>query len=386
MRIRSLAVAAKVLEAATCLVVVMSLGLHPAAAQDPGPTQPVGPNSNSFGFTVRPFVEEGSVPRDSLDYQLPAGHTLVDQVTVSNLTDKEKSFYLYPADAYSTSSGGFALRKQAEPAVDAGSWLTLPVTRYDIPARSAALIPVTLSIPPNAEPGDHAAGVIAEEIVAPTTAAENGGLQPIHRVATRVYIRVEGPTSAELHVSKITVNHRDPLIPYVGGNSATSVTYTIENRGNVRVALDSVKVKVSALFGYTVREITHDAESTETIPAQLLPGSEVVLTQRVGSIPALGPLTASVSVKGTDPVAEKDVHASASVRFWIIPWLLILVLAVLLTVGVLWRRRRREGDATSDRDPGSPLGADPSAAEADGAEPVTAVTGSSSPSTGPSGR
>ena len=216
-----------------CVAVTALIGVQPSGAQDEVPTQPVGPNSNSFGFTVRPWAEEGSVPRDALEYQLPAGQTVVDQVTIANLTDQEKSFHLYPADAYTTDSGGLALRQLGDAAVDAASWLELPVAQYTIPARSAALVPVTLAIPPDATPGDHMAGIVAEEIVAPTTTAESGGLQPIHRVAARVYLRVDGPTSAELHVSDISVTHDDPLVPFVAGGSDTSVTYTITNRGNV---------------------------------------------------------------------------------------------------------------------------------------------------------
>jgi hypothetical protein len=311
----------------------------------------VGPNSNSFGFTVRPFVEENSVPRDFLDYQMPAGQSLVDQVTVANLTDDEKTFYLYPADAYDTASGGFALRQRTDPQEDAGTWIKLPVTTYTIPPRSAALVPVELSVPPDATPGDHVAGVVAEEVVAPTTTKDSGGLQQIHRVAARVYVRVAGPAAAQLQVSQIAVNQGGLRWPLLASSNDVTVTYTITNTGNVRVSLNSVKIEVSALFGVSLKSFTAAGDSRGALPPELLPKSRIVLTQHVGSVKPLIRLTARVSVEGTDPVSNSPVRASASNQFWAVPWAIVALLVAGLLAWWVRRRRRRDRQPSSDNTP-----------------------------------
>ena len=98
--------------------------------------------------------------------------------------------------------------------------------------------------------------------------------------------------------------------------------------------------------------MTHTQDSGSEIPRELLPGGEVVLTQDVGSVPALGPLSATVSVTGTDPVSQEVVEASASVRFWIVPWLLLLAVAVLCILLLLWRRRTPGGTGGQELDVG----------------------------------
>jgi len=334
------------------LLLVAASGLNRAQAQEAPTTAPVGPNVNSFGFTVRPYSQEGTPPRDALEYQLPAGQTTNDRISVANLTDQPKTFFLYPSDAYNTSSGGLALRLKTDPAQDAGGWVTLPVASYTIPPKSAALVPITVNVPADATPGDHTAGIVAEEQIAATTAKQSGGIQPIHRVGTRMYVRVEGPVTPQLQVTQVAVSHDDPILPIVGSGSA-SVTYTVANTGNIRLRLDEIKVQVNGPLGYTAKSFTQANDPPGTLPEELLPGNTVVYSQAMGALPPLFLLSATVSVKAEDPLQQAPVSASANVWFWVVPWLLVavVVLAILVFFGRRWWRRRRPAASDGDADP-----------------------------------
>lgn len=354
-------------------LVLMPVGIAPAGAQDAPTTQPVGPNANSFGFTVRPYSDASSTPRDDLEYQLAAGQGLVDKVSIANLTDQPKTFYLYPADAYNTPSGGYALRLKTDPLQDAGAWITLPVPTYTIPAKSAAIVPISVNVAADATPGDHAAGIVAEEVVDRQTTAESGGLQPIHRVGTRVYVRVAGDTTARLQVTDISVVHKDPLLPWGDGSGA--VTYTIKNTGNVRVSLDSVKTRVQSVVGFTTKTVTRTSDSDNGLAAVLLPGNSVVYAEDIGTVAPLVLMKADVSVQATEIGSDNPVRVSSSQLFWDVPWLLIALLVLLAGAIVAWRLLRRRPAGESDPGDAPPGGDGPASPGTEASQPVAVSSG-----------
>jgi hypothetical protein len=331
------------------VLLVMTVAAVGAHAQEPPSTGPVGPNVNSFGFTVRPYADPGALPRDAIELLLPAGQIAYDKISVANLTDQPKRFFLYAADSYNTSAGGLALHLRTDPAQDAGSWIKLPVDSYTIPPKSAALVPIVVTLPADATPGDHGAGIVAEEQVSPTTESQTGGLQPIHRVGTRVFVRVEGPVTPAATVTQMSVAHSDPLIPFIGSGSA-KVTYTIANTGNVRLHLTQITVKISGPLGWTVKSFTTKDEPLGTLPQELLPGATVTFTQSMGAVPPFILLSASVSVQAQDPTGQTPLKASGNIWFWVVPWLLValIVVAILGRVGWRWWKRRPPADTGAD--------------------------------------
>lgn len=106
------------------------------------------------------------------------GSTVTDRVTVANKTAAPLTFRLYGADAYNTDrDGGFAVRTQQEKQTGAGAWITPERTRITVPARSAVTVPYTLSVPADADPGDHPGALVAldERITPGELFGEPGG-------------------------------------------------------------------------------------------------------------------------------------------------------------------------------------------------------------------
>ncbi|MFE5713858.1 WxL protein peptidoglycan domain-containing protein [Streptomyces sp. NPDC056501] len=256
------------------------------------------------------------------------GTSLTDRVTVTNKTAAPLTFRLYGADAYNTDrDGGFAVRTQQEKQTGAGAWIRPQRTRVTVPARSAVTVPYTLTVPADADPGDHPGALVAlDERISPSGGSVAMGVQ--RAVGARVYLRVNGPTVPALAVEDITLAQDRPLVPGVGGSSAV-VSYTLHNRGNVTLN-PKVALKAEGLFGRTLL-----ARDLGGVPSELLPRQKIRLTERWSGSPQFdwGDVTLTASAKG--------VKETGTVSFLALPWLAAGILLVAVPTGFLGLRMRR---------------------------------------------
>ncbi|WP_024757704.1 WxL protein peptidoglycan domain-containing protein [Streptomyces exfoliatus] len=257
------------------------------------------------------------------------GTSLTDRVTVTNKTAAPLTFRLYGADAYNTDrDGGFAVRTQQEKQTGAGAWIKPQRTRVTVPARSAVTVPYTLTVPADADPGDHPGALVAlDERISPSGKGSVAmGVQ--RAVGARVYLRVNGPTVPALAVEDITFAQDRPLVPGVGGSSAV-VSYTLHNRGNVTLN-PKVALKAEGLFGRTLL-----ARDLGGVPSELLPRQKIRLTERWSGSPQFdwGDVTLTASAKG--------VKETGTVSFLALPWLAAGILLVAVPTGFLGLRMRR---------------------------------------------
>ncbi|MFE2010748.1 WxL protein peptidoglycan domain-containing protein [Streptomyces sp. NPDC059491] len=257
------------------------------------------------------------------------GTTLTDRVTVANKTAAPLTFRLYGADAYNTDrDGGFAVRTRQERQTGAGAWITPERTRITVPPRSAVTVAYTLTVPADADPGDHPGALVAlDERISPGGKGSVAvGVQ--RAVAARLYLRVGGPTLAALGVEDVTLVQDRPLVPGTRTSSAV-VSYTLHNRGNVTLN-PKVALKARGLFGRTLldRDLTG-------VPSELLPRQKIRLTERWTGSPQLdwGDVTLTATAK--------DVRETGRVSFLALPWLAAAVLATGGAAGLFGLRIRR---------------------------------------------
>ncbi|GAQ57250.1 WxL protein peptidoglycan domain-containing protein [Streptomyces acidiscabies] len=261
------------------------------------------------------------------------GRTVRDKVVIANKTDQAMKFRLYAADAYNTArDGGFAVKSVGEKMLGVGAWAKLPGSSVSVPARGTVTVPFAIEVPEGAEPGDHPGAIVALD-----EKVEKGGggvaLGVQRAVGARVYLQVTGVSLRALAVEDVRIAQDRPLVPGFGDSTAT-VSYTLHNTGNV--TLDPrVRLKATGLFGRTLlsRELTK-------VPAELLPGQRVRLSERWGGAPQLdrGRVTLTASATGTE---EKG-----STSFLAVPWAAVgAAVGVLVGAGVLlkWRRSRPLG-------------------------------------------
>ncbi|MEV6250302.1 DUF916 domain-containing protein [Streptomyces sp. NPDC051742] len=267
------------------------------------------------------------------------GSTLTDRVTVANKTAAPLTFRLYGADAYNTDrDGGFAVRTQREKQTGAGAWIKPAQSRITVPPGKAVTVPYTLTVPADADPGDHPGALVAlDERISP------GGKGSVavgvrRAVAARLYLRVSGPTVPALAVEDVTLDQDRPLVPGTRAGSAV-VSYTLHNRGNVTLDPEVV-LRAEGLFGRTLLE-----RDLTKVPSELLPRQKIRLTERWTGSPHLdwGDVTLTATAK--------NVRETGTVSFLAVPWAAATTLLAGAAAGLFGLRIRRRRAARTAPDP-----------------------------------
>lgn len=325
---------------AAVLLGVTALGSESAAA------------SQSPQASIQPTTEPG-VARPFFILDLTAGTTVTDSVTVVNKTPGPLTFDLYTADAFNDEQGGFVLRRSEDPKTDIGGWVRLPVDTVTVPPEAAVDIPFAIDVPGNAIPGDHAGGIVALARNAEPISSDDGSvqLQVRNGVGARIYGRVAGPTHTGLDVTRVSVLTQSTWKSRLGLPAPDTVVYEVENTGNVRL-VPSVELDVDGPFGLTDRTLTWQLN-------ELLPGQSVTIHHDLDDPRPPGRSTVRVTATAQDATARR------SVTVWQVPWLVVLLVALVagaaLTL-VTKRRRARRQDSTKSSESEDPAEKSPAGA------------------------
>lgn len=300
--------------AAVAAAVLSCAAAAPAAADGPGWTaEPVaGSTPTAAKAGARPYFYLAG----------PSGTVLEDRLALVNTSDQEHTITLRGADAYNTADGAFAVRPAAPAAgggpegrsTGAGLWISFGAgTTVKVPARTRAVVPFTVTVPPGSPPGDHPAAVVATEAG--------------REVGVRVHLRVGGPALAALTVEDVSVR---------GKGATARVAYTLVNRGNVALAPELAIGAEGALGKVAGR-------SARTLPVELLPGQRVELTEPWPGAPVFDRVALTLTV-----TAPGGARATGSTSAWFVPWgiagatgLGLLGLGAVATTALLLERKRR---------------------------------------------
>lgn len=313
---------------------------------EPTPVEPVGPGVDgqgveiihSWALTPATSAETGSGNRIRLSYTADPGIVLEDAVTLYNLGNVPLVFRIYATDAFNNPDGGFDLLGAEEVPTGAGSWVDFGAEQITVDAQTQVTIPVTISIPPNATPGDHVGALLASSS-ALSTGEDGQQITVDRRTGTRLYVRVNGPLAPEVTIENLQTDYSATLNPLDG--SAT-VTYTIENRGNT-VAGATVTASVSGPFGLGKQTAT-----PRELP-DIIPGQSITFTEQFEGVPALGVAIGEVELT---PTGENSAEISASssrsmtLAFPIAVLLgLLLILFAVLAARAIRRHQARDSAA-----------------------------------------
>ncbi|MBI4939789.1 MAG: hypothetical protein HY830_03460, partial [Actinobacteria bacterium] len=272
-------------------------------------------------FGVQPASAKKPDARPNLTYRdVAPGQRFFDHVAFVNVSALPVTLTVYPADAMNTPEGAFDALTRDKRSTDLGAWIKLRRSQVTVPARSAFVTPIEIRVPKGAEPGDHAAAIIAS-LRTTTKDAKGNVVNRDTRVGTRVYVRVKGELTPKIELARTDVDFSGGL-PFTG---AAEVTYTVRNTGNVRLE-GTQTVRVGGLFGVAGRSVA--------LPdmAELLPGNELTYTTTVKKVVPTFFNEAEVvvdPVSVTGNVDPASAQAVGSVSFLAVSWVAVLVLLVL---------------------------------------------------------
>lgn len=283
-------------------------------------------------WSVRPANADGPDGRSWIEQTLDPGEEVVEHLALNNLSDSAVTFAIKAADGYLTPTGRFNMLPSDTPSVDAGTWVKGP-DMVEVGAGETRIVPFTITVPENATPGDHAAGIAATvQSVGPTGDGNQVAIES--RVGFPIMTRVTGELLPSLLIEPVGVEYNISWNPFQPGD--ITAVYTIVNNGNVRIQARPV--------------VESQGRSTEMDPEvqalELLPGERREVT---ASVPGVWPfffapvhvtIDPTVVTPDNEPLAAEAVVHEFGVWALPIPQLLVLLGLALLVMALLFGRRR----------------------------------------------
>ncbi len=281
----------------------------------------------------------GNDDRSRYTYEAGPGQQVTDCYRVENTGTLPQRVSVYATDAFNNEEGDFALLDAAAAPVDAGAWVVFEDgssrMQFDLAPGEARSVVFALTVPADASPGDHAGGLI----VSAQTPSDQ--ILVDRRVGTRMYVRVPGDLQSLLNITGMTATYRPSLNPLAG---SMAVTLTITNQGNIALA-PTLVLGVETFFGADIvdRRLENLDEllpgASRTVTYDLGPTGQFVYLNARASLYSRGDQTGNLTDLPDAPQVDREAGA------WALPWI-VIGLAVLLMIGLLWRRwRRRRDDA-----------------------------------------
>jgi hypothetical protein len=312
--------------------VAFVIGVLAALTSLPSPA--LADDESDVTWSVQPADEAGVDGRKWIELTLDPGEQVTEHLALRNLSAIPVTFVISAADGYLTSTGRFNMLPSDRESVAAGTWVEAPPSIAVGPG-ATEIVPFTVSVPENATPGDHAAGIAAS--VESVGTGEGGNAVSIEsRVGFPVMTRVTGELQPSLGIEPGSIGYDLSWNPFQPGR--VTVTYRLVNDGNVRM---QAKPTVSAQ-GQT------SAADPDAPPMELLPGESREVTADVGGVWPLFFAPVQVSVEPMlvtpDGEAQSVEPLVAEYGVWVIPVPQLLVLAgvALIVVALLVGRRRSQ--------------------------------------------
>ncbi|SFR70312.1 protein of unknown function [Agromyces sp. CF514] len=292
----------------------------------------VAEEGTPVSWSVTPADAAGPDGRVSVDHDIDPGAETQDHFAVRNLGSEEVTFRLSAADGYYNDNGRFDMLPSDQESVDAGTWIDLPES-VTVPPSGTVVVPFTVAVPENAEPGDHAAGIAAS--VLSLKQGDGAGVGVESRVGFRVMTRVTGELAPAYAVTNVETGYTTSWNPIRPGS--IDVSFDVVNEGNTRLA-------VAGVLEIAGRSIAFPGANER--PQEILPGESRSFSLAVDQVWPLLALPGEIELAPTVTTAGGEETAvspsSTGVFVWAVPWpqLLVVVGTALLVTALLWRRGR----------------------------------------------
>ncbi|AZZ53761.1 WxL protein peptidoglycan domain-containing protein [Rathayibacter festucae] len=292
--------------------------------------------TDQITWAVSPATDGAVDKRSWVELDLDPGATAEEQAAVRNLSDQTVTFRIDAADGYFTDKGRFNMLPSDQESVDAGTWITAPET-VTVEPGGTGIVPFTVTVPDDAEPGDHAAG-LAASLVSVGTDVGGSSVGVESRIGFRVMTRVTGDVAPAVAVENLAGDYRLSWNPFQPG--ALTVTADIVNTGNVRLLLDGS----ASAQGASAPLVAADAAQQE-----LLPGDRRAVTLQLDDVWPLFAVGTDLTVAptvvtpdGLDPVDIAPLTESTTTAAVPLPQLAVLLgLALILAALLAGRTRSR---------------------------------------------
>ena len=308
-----------------------------SASAAAGPSAPAAAPDGGVAWTVQTADNTNGTARPNFSYAIEPGAVIQDSMIVVNTGTVALPLAVYAADAFTAPSGEIDVLVDGTPSIDSGTWVSLNPASIELAPGEQVDVSFTVSVPADARPGDHAAGIVTSLV----TSDASQSLSVERRLGTRVNIRVAGELAPAAVVSDVDAAYTPSWNPFEPG--VLVVTYALQNSGNTRITGRETLATSGpvGLFGTT---------GPGTQLSEVIPGSTIEVRREV-PVMSLGWLAGSMTVaaEGVGLGAGSVTPIVAEFSTPAIPWslyaLLLLALVLVIVVVLLVRRRERRASA-----------------------------------------
>ncbi len=152
------------------------------------------------------------------------GATVHDAVVVVNHSKAPVSLAVSPVDGLTGQTTGSVYANRQDPVSKAGKWVTPELTALTLPAQSSRTVAFTVTVPADAVPGDHLAGLAVENTV-PTESSNGFNIRQILRNVIGVRVIVPGHAVFAPKLTSLGIKQ-------IGATGIASVSVGLGNSGS----------------------------------------------------------------------------------------------------------------------------------------------------------
>lgn len=267
-----------------------------------------------------------------VEVEVRPGQSVTKYITVSNRMEDDRFFNLTVEDMSGTADGSesIVLLGDQEGPYTLRDYISFPRNQFELDLNQRAIVPVTITMPENAEPGGYYGSVLVSTIKIDPLGDAVAPRSPIlARVGVLFFIRVPG--EAEVSGNLLQFETKNGQKFFNRGPVEMAVTY--ENTGSVHLNPYG-EVRVTNLLGQEVGFV-------ELEPWFVLPKSLRLQEVTWDRETLFGRYKIDLKInRGYDDIVDEK-----SLVVWIIPWQVILAVFVFVTILHLlisWIRRNFE--------------------------------------------
>jgi len=267
-------------------------------------------------FVVGPGKEE---------VELAPGETKTINIMVSNRTGVDRDFKAEIEDFSGSDnpSEAVVLLGNDRGPYSLKDYLKIPEMNFLLPNARRAVVPVTISIPADAEPGGLYGSVVFSIVSSDAETRGQASSAPIvSRIGSLIFVRVKGDVEQSGAIKDFSTQGGQWLFT----ESMIPMRVNFDNTGRIHLSPYGV-ISVSNMFGQEVERIDMD-------PWFVMPGvsrlRDVTMERQI----MFGRYTAQLTL---NPGYEGGAQETRMISFWVLPWkpVVMTIIAGIVVLGLL---------------------------------------------------